>query len=415
MASASSLSLTTICTVGSVPPVGSAEFFADPYPTYRLLREQGPIVRLGANMLACTRYADCLALLRDPRLSARRYLRPISHYTAAEQSQLATWIRIASNQVIFMDPPEHTRLRNLLMRAFSPEAIERLIPRIGAVFSKLLDAIPRCTEIDFMSRVAQRFPALVIGEVLGIPRSGWRHLLRWCDVFMDFFTSVPAPFQLALKAQEAVIELIEYAKPIVERRRRQPLDDLISMMLEAVQDSDEITTEELLAQCMLMLVAGYETMRNLLGNSLFTLLSNPSALERLRQSPMLVRGSAAEILRFQSPVQGISRIAAVPFELFGETLEPGQTLIILSGSANRDPRQFLKPDHFDIERRNNAHLTFGAGAHTCLGNYLARLEAQIALSMLLRRYSRITLCDPTPPWCHALLVRGLKSLNVVFE
>src|SRR5215510_9230151 len=205
MASASSLSLTP--TVGSVSPVGSTEFFADPYPTYRLLREQGPIVRLGANMLASTRYADCLALLRDPRLSARRYLRPISHYTAAEQSQLATWIQIASNQVIFMDPPEHTRLRNLLMRAFSPEAIERLIPRIGALFAKLLDAIPRCTEIDFVSRVAQRFPALVIGEVLGIPRSGWSRLLRWCDVFMGFFTSVPAPFQLALQAQEAVIEL----------------------------------------------------------------------------------------------------------------------------------------------------------------------------------------------------------------
>src|SRR5215472_15465067 len=193
MASASSLPLTTSCTVGSAPPVGSAEFFADPYPTYRLLREQGPIVRLGANMLASTRYADCLALLRDPRLSARRYLRPVSHYTAAEQSQLATWIRIASNQVIFMDPPEHTRLRNLLMRAFSPEAIERLIPRIGALFAKLLNAIPRCTEIDFMSRVAQRFPALVIGEVLGIPRSGWSRLLRWCDVFIEGATDYPSP------------------------------------------------------------------------------------------------------------------------------------------------------------------------------------------------------------------------------
>jgi cytochrome P450 len=266
MASASLLSLTSICTVGSAPPVGSVEFFADPYPTYRLLREQGRIVRLGTNMLACTQYADCLALLRDPRLSARRYLRPISHYTAAQQNQLATWIRIASNQVIFMDPPEHSRLRNLLMRAFSPEAIERLMPRIGALFSKLLDDIPRGTEIDFMSRVAQRFPALVIGEVLGIPRSGRSRLMQWCDVFMGFFTSVPAPFQLALQAQEAVIELIEYARPIVERRRRQPLDDLISMMLEAEQDSDEITTEELLAQCMLMMVAGYETMRNLLGN-----------------------------------------------------------------------------------------------------------------------------------------------------
>src|SRR5215510_7831524 len=182
MASASSLSLTP--TVGSVSPVGSTEFFADPYPTYRWLREQGPIIRLGASMLACTRYADCLALLRDPRLSARRYMRPISHYTAAQQKQLATWIRIASNQVIFMDPPEHARLRNLLMRAFSPEAIERLIPRIRAIFSKLLDTLPHGVEIDFINRVAQRFPALVIGEMLGIPRNDRNRLLHWCDVFV---------------------------------------------------------------------------------------------------------------------------------------------------------------------------------------------------------------------------------------
>jgi cytochrome P450 len=252
------------------------------------------------------------------------------------------------------------------MRAFSPEAIERLIPRIGTLLSKLLDGIPRGTKVDFMSSIAQRFPALVIGEVLGIPRSGWDRLFRWCDVFMDFFTAVPAPFELALKAQEAAIELIEYAKPIVERRKSRPRDDLISMMLEVEQESDNITMEELLAQCILLLVAGYETMRNLLGNSLFTFLTNPTAMERVRQNPTLVRSAVAEILRFQGPVQGISRVMAVPLELFGDKLEPGQALIILVASANRDPRQFADPEDFDIDRKNDAHLTSGAGPHTCL-------------------------------------------------
>jgi len=342
-------------------------------------------------------------------------MRPIAHYTAAQQDQLAPWMRVVSKQAIFMDAPEHARLRGLLMRAFSPEAIERLIPRIGGLFSELLDRVPRGTKVDFISTVAQPFPALVIGEVLGIPRSGWNLLLRWCDVFMDFFASVPAPFELALEAQKAVIEMIEYVEPIVERRKAQPCDDLISMMLEVDQETDTITMDELLAQSMLLLVAGYETMRNLLGNSLFTLLTNPGATERVQHDSTLLRGAVAEILRFHGPVQGISRVAADPLELNGDKVEPGQALVVLVAAANRDPRQFRDPDHFDIERRNDAHLTFGAGRHTCLGNYLARLEAQIALSMLLRRYEHIELCDPRPRWSETLLVRGPRNLDIVFE
>jgi cytochrome P450 len=255
----------------------------------------------------------------------------------------------------------------------------------------------------------------VIGEVLGIPRGDWERLLHWCDVFMDFFTALPAPFELALEAQQAVIELIEYARPIVEQCKSRPGGDLISLLLEAEVEGTEITSEEVLAQCMLLLVAGYETMRNLLGNGLYTLLRYPVAMRQLRQDPTLVRSAVAEVLRFQGPVQGITRVVAVPCELFGERLEPGQALIVLAGSANRDPRHFQEPDRFDIQRRNNAHLTFGAGPHTCLGNYLARLEAEMALSMLVARYPRIEICDPRPPWTQTLLVRGLKSLNVVFD
>ena len=400
---------------GSVPTVGSPEFFEDPYPTYRALRERGSMTRLGPGVLACTRYTHCLSLLRDPRLSARRFMRPLSHYTAAQQSRLATWLRVASIQVIFMDPPQHTRLRSFLTRALAPEAIERLKPGIEALLSELLDTIPRGEAVDFIDTVARRFPALVIGEVLAIPRGDGERLFHWCDAFMDFFTAVPAPFELALEAQQAVIELIEYAKPIVAQRKSRPGGDLISLMLETGVEGAEITSEEVLAQCMLFLVAGYETMRNLLGNGLYTLLRYPAAMQQLRQDPALMRRAVAEVLRFQGPVQGITRVVAVPFELFGEKLEPGQALIVLAGSANRDPRHFREPDRFDVQRRFNAHLTFGAGPHTCVGNYLARLEAELAFSMLLARYRRIEMWDPRPPWAHTLLVRGLKSLNVVFD
>jgi cytochrome P450 len=397
------------------PAVGSREFFRDPHPTYRSLREQGPLVSLRPNVLACTRYDDCLAQLRDPRFSARRYMRPIAHYTDDQRSQLATWVRVASQQVLFTDPPDHTRLRGPLMRAFSPEAIELLIPRIANLFSEILDDVSPGVEFDFMSTVAQRFPAMVIGELLGIQREGWSRLMRWCDAFMDFFATVPAPFRLALEAQQATIELIEYMQPLVERRRSQPAGDLISMLLEARQEGSAVTTEEVLAQCALLLVAGHETTRNLMGNGLHTLLQHPSAITRLRQDSSLGRGAVEEVLRFQGPVQGISRVVATRHKLFEETLEPGQAIIILVASANRDPVQFSDPDRFDIERKNNTHLTFGAGAHTCLGSRLARLEAQIAITMLLRRYKRIELRDANPAWTETLLVRGPKRLDVVCE
>jgi len=398
-----------------VPSPGSLEFFREPYPTYWALRKKAPLVSLRPGVLACTRYKECLSLLRDPRFSARRYMRPIEHYTEEQRRQLATWVRVASHQLIFADPPDHTRLRSAMVGAFSAEAIKRLIPRITNLFLEILDDVPPGVEFDFMSLIARRFPAFVIGELLGIPRKGWKRLMRWCDAFMNFFSSVLPPFGLALEAQRATIELIEFVRPLFERRMSEPADDLISRLLAAGQERDTVTSEELVAQCALFLVAGHETTRNLLGNSVHTLLRHPSAVTRLRQRPSFVRSAVEEILRYQGPVQGISRVVALPYKFFDETLELGQTIIILVASANRDPAQFPHPDRFNIERRDNAHLTFGAGAHTCLGSHLARLEAQIAITLLLRRYRHIQLCDTDPPWTETLLVRGPKRLNVVFE
>lgn len=402
-------------TTAIVPSPDSSEFFQDPYPTYRALREKAPLVSLRPNVLACTRYEDCLALLRDSRFSARRYMRPIEHYTEKQRRQLATWVRVASRQVIFADPPDHTRLRSAMAGTFSAKAMKRLIPRIANLFLEILDDVSPGIEFDFMSLIARRFPAFVIGELLGIQREGWTRLMHWCDAFMNFFSTVPAPFGLALEAQKATIELIEYVRPLVERRKSQPAADLISRLLEAGQEGDTVTTEELLAQCALFLVAGHETTRNLLGNSAHTLLRHPSAVTRLRQRPSFARSAVEEILRYQGPVQGISRVVATPHKLFDEMLEPGKTIIILVASANRDRAQFPDPDRFDIERKDNAHLTFGAGAHTCLGSQLARLEAQIAITILLRRYRHIQLCDTDPPWTETLLVRGPKRLKVVCE
>src|SRR5262245_45126742 len=203
---------------GIVPAVGSPEFFRDPHPTYRSLREQGALVWLRPNVLACTRYDDCLALLREPRFSASRYLRVIANYKKEQRAELATWVRVASHQVIFNDGPVHTRLRGILMRALS-EAIERLIPRIEDLFLEILDTIPTGVEFDFMSLIARPFPAIVIGELLGVRRDAWERLMRWCDIFLDFFATVPAPFELAVQVQQATIELIAYMQVLFQSRR----------------------------------------------------------------------------------------------------------------------------------------------------------------------------------------------------
>jgi cytochrome P450 len=399
----------------NAPPVGSPEFFRDPHPTYRALREQGPLVELRPQVLACARYADCLALLRDPRLSARRYMRPIAHFTEEQRGQLAIWIRVASKQVIFADAPDHARLRAPLMPAFSPDAIQRLVPRTSQLFAELLDDISRGVEFDFMRVIATRFPAIVIGDLLGIPREGWDRLMRWCDAFMAFFTTVPAPFDLALEGQRATIELIDYLLPLIASRRSHPAGDFISTLIEAGQGGDVFTTEELLAQCALLLVAGHETTRNLLGNALYTLLAHPGAVARLRQDVSLARSAVEELLRFSGPVQGISRVVAARHERFEATLEPGQTIILLVAAANRDPDHFPEPDRFDIARKHNSHLTFGAGSHTCIGTHLARLEAQMAITMLLRRFTHIELRETDPNWTDTLLVRGPRRLHVVCD
>jgi len=187
------------------------------------------------------------------------------------------------------------------------------------------------------------------------------------------------------------------------------------MMLASEEDGDKLSNEELLAQGMLLLVAGHETTRNLIGNGLLTLLRHPEEMERLRREPALIRGAIEEILRFEGPIQGTNRVAAEDVELYGEKIGAGQSLLTLMGCANRDPQQFPDPDRFDPARKNNAHLDFGAGAHTCLGLHLARIEAQIAFAALLERYPRIELRETEPQWGHTLTLRGLKRLNVVLH
>jgi hypothetical protein len=399
-----------------IPQIGTTAFFTDPYRTYRGLLDSGTrVLRLSPHIVAVTHYQDCLDTLRDPRLSAKRYVRSIAHYTPEQKEALAFWINVSAHQMFFMDPPDHTRVRTLLLRAFSPDTLAALMPRIRALFGELLDALPTGVEIDFMRCLAHLFPALVIGEILGFPRGDWDRLMHWSDIFIEFIASFQPPFELALSARQATIEMSEYLGELLDYKRAHPADDVVSLMLASKEDGDVLSQQELISQCILLLVAGHETTRNLIGNGMVTLLRHPEALAQLRQDPSMVRSAVEEFLRFEGPLQGTSRIAIEDLEFHGEPIGAGQSLLAMMGCANRDARQFPNPDRLDLARKNNAHLDFGAGAHACLGLHLARLEAQIAFPALLARFHRIELCEEQLSWSQTLTLRGLKRLNVVLH
>jgi pimeloyl-[acyl-carrier protein] synthase len=399
-----------------VPPIGSPAFFSDPYRTYRSLLDSGTrTVRLSPHIVAVTHYRDCLDILRDPRLSAKRYTRQLAHFSEEQKLQISAWADASANMMFFMDAPSHTRIRKLVLRAFSPEALAALQPRIRRLFLDILDGLPTGVEIDFMRQVAHPFPALVIGEILGVPRGNWDRLMHWSDIFIEFIATFQGTFDLALRANQATLEMLDFLRELTEEKRAHPADDLLSMMVASEEDGDKLTNDELLAQGILLLVAGHETTRNLIGNGLLTLLRYPGEMDRVRREPALVRGAIEEVLRYEGPLQGTSRVALEDLELYGEKVGAGQSLLTLMGCANRDPQQFPDADRFDVGRRNNAHLDFGAGVHACLGLHLARMEAQIAFAALLDRYPRIELRETEPQWGHTLTLRGLQRLNVVLH
>ena len=399
-----------------VPPLGSPAFFRDPYRTYRNLLDTGTrTIRLSPHIVAVTHYRDCLDTLRDPRLSAKRYIRQVAHFTEEQKAELGAWIGASEAMMFFMDAPDHTRVRKLLLRAFSPESMAALMPRIQALFDGILDELPRGQEIDFMRQVAHRFPALVIGEILGVPSDHWGRLMKWSDIFIEFIATFQSSFELALQANQATVDMLDFLRELAQEKRAHPADDVLSLMVASEEDGEVLSSEELAAQGVLLLVAGHETTRNLIGNGLLTLLRHPAEMAQLRRDPALMRGAIEEILRFEGPLQGTSRVAVADLELYGEKIAAGQSLLNMMGCANRDAQQFPDPDRFDPTRRNNSHLTFGAGAHACLGLHLARLETQVAFLSLLQRFPRIELREEDPEWNQTLTLRGLKRLNVVLQ
>jgi len=391
------------------------DFISNPYRTYQHLRSTAPLhwadkFRNGAWLV--TRYADVLAGLHDPRLSSQRSHTLTAALPSEAQSEFTTFNKIFSKWMLFLDPPHHSRLRKLLNKEFTPNMIQRLRPRIQHAVNTLLDHALGKTEMEFMTEFANPLPVRVIAEMLGIPSEDQRDFQIWSDDLADFFGNSTATVEDARRAQTSLINLTEYFRTLLPERRENKGDDLVSLLLRVEEEGEVLTEEELLAQCTLLLVAGHETTRNLLGNGLLALLQHPDQLIALRQNRSLMSLAVREFARYDSPVQFAGRAATEDFSWHGQSINKGQTVIFLLGSANRDPEKFSEPERLEISRDEGMPLSFGHGTHFCIGAALAYTEAEIAFAALLDRTSRLKMLDDAPAWRANSGFRGLSRLRI---
>ncbi len=395
----------------------SAEFQADPYPTYRRLRAEDPAHhRLfdDQDVWLLTRYEDCVAVLRDPRCSAEKFPSKILEEIAQDpKSPLAQLARISLGMMLVKDPPDHTRLRTLVNKAFTPRRVESLRPRLQRVVDELLDAVRDRGTMDIIADLAAPLPLIAIAELLGLPPDDRSRLKLWSDRFVTFIDGTIRDAGLD-QAAVAVAELKSYLGGIIEERRRKPQQDLISGLVTAHEADDRLTEDELYSTVALLLAAGHETTTNLIGNGLLALLRNPDQLDQLRAEPELIRPGIEELLRYDSPVQVTSRIPSEDLEICGKTIPKGQEINTSIGAANRDPEVFAEPDRLDLTRGDQRHLSFGLGVHFCLGAALARLEGRIAIQSVVRRMRRLKLDTDKPEWRPGIVLRGLRALPVRF-
>ena len=378
----------------------------DPYPVYQRLRELAPVLRGPRGAWLVTRHAEAAAVLRDPRFSV-----DVGKLAGGPPPDLGP-ARQTGALLLFLDPPDHSRLRALVAKAFTPRVAEALRPRVEQLVADLLDQVDGKDGFDVIASLAYPLPVAVICELLGVPREDRERFKGWSsDASRLLDSGLDADAQL--RGMTAALGLIQYFDGLFEERRTaEPGDDLLSALVAAEEAGDRLTADELRATTVLLFLAGHETTMNLIGNGLYALLRHGDQLERWRAEPALARTAVEELLRWDSPVQVTARIATSDVELGGVTVAPGEQVVVLLGAANRDPAVFAAPDRLDLGREPNRHLSFSAGVHFCLGASLARVEGQVALGALLQRMPDLELAEPAPVWREHLVLRGLKALRV---
>ncbi len=391
----------------------TAENIRDPYPMYRRFRERDPFHRtrlIGGYVLF--RYAEVLEVLRDARFSADERNHP--RFQQQRRWLIAAGVVDADDpletSMLRMDPPDHTRLRGLVNRAFTPRSIEKLRPRIEQIVDELLGQVRGQSEMDLVEALAYPLPVIVISEMLGIPTRDRARFKHWSDEVVR--TMGMASLEDIRASRNASKELRAYFEGIVVERRREPQDDLISALLAAEEQGDKLSLPEVFSTLTLLLIAGNETTTNLIANGTLALLRAREQWQLLCDDPDLAPGAVEEMLRYDSPVQATSRICVDDVAMSGGTIRRGHEVILALASANRDPEQFENPERLDITRKDIRHLSFSQGIHFCLGAPLARLEAQVAFRALSERFPKLELAGGEPEWRRNFILRGPKALLV---
>ena len=372
----------------------SRDVRANPYDLYERLRQRDPVHRMRLiNASAMTGYEDAEAVLRDHR-------RFSSGENKLEYAPYRT--------MLDLDPPDHTRLRSLVSKAFTPRSVSALGPRVDQIVEDLLDGLAGKGRFDLIGEFAFPLPVIVIAEMLGVPAEDRDRFNVWSNDIALAVEPVLDDEEIE-RVERSSAEIVEYFEEIIALRRQQPQDDLLSALLAAEEEGDRLSHDELIGTLMLLLVAGNETTRSLIGNGMLALLRNPDQLRRLRDHPNLLDSAINELLRFDSPVQFIIRVVLEDMEFQGRQFRAGQKVLVLVGAANRDPAVFSDPGTLDIGREEESHISFGRGIHYCLGSPLALLEARAAFAGLLARFASIQLVSE-PEFRDQIVLRGVEDL-----
>jgi cytochrome P450 len=386
---------------------------ANPFPTYAAARRDEPVSVLpGFNVWSVTRYDDCLGILRNPEVFSSNG----AQYGPRMLAQLQEAGNGPQQSMLTLDPPQHTRLRSMVNKAFTTRMVAQLEPRIQQIADVMLDAVAESGQIDIIEDLAYPLPVIMIAEILGVPPEDRADFKRWSDALVAGLGNGLITPQVTAEALAARQEFIDYFTRIFEIRRADPRDDLVSNLLKLEAEGDHLTPDELMAMCILLLVAGNETTTNLIGNAMLALTEHPEAHERLLADPSLVPSAIEEVLRCYGPVQATIRFPRQDVELRGQQIGAGQPVVVWLASANRDEAAFPNAESFDITREENRHLAFGLGVHFCLGAPLARLETKVALESILQRLPNFRRVDDADlPRISSFIFYGVKSLPLAFD
>jgi len=391
-------------------------FLTEPYEAYAELRESGPIHwsdEFFGGAWVVTRHADVELVLRDARFSAQRtggWASGVGEQGRAVRTGLRGFQRLFARAMLFMDSPDHGRLRAVLHSCLRPALIS-LAPRIPRIVADSFDAAASATELDFIGSVARPVPARVIAALLGLEPDDDQQFIAWSDDLAAFIGDPQPTPDLGERAQDSMLRMAAFFEALLKRRVLQPTDGLVSQLIKAEQEGRIQGGAELLAQCVMLLFAGHETTRNLLGNGLLALLRHRDEWRRLQGDSALLPNAIRELLRYDSPVQYTGRRVATTLELHGRRLERGDLVIALIGAANRDPRRHAAPDRLDIARASPGSLSFGHGPHVCIGASLTLMEAEAVFGELLRRWPNLQPVGPAV-WNTNAVYRGLRELRV---